>query len=322
LSSDVSYDDCFVGLKLPMGRKGRWLVGYEDLPAGYVFHVSGLRDRIMAGARPLKVTSDKKEKIYYLTELNRYGEQKRLWMSTQPAEVYSHTQILKRFHGRVLVGGLGLGVAVSILEKDPWVTDIVVIEKSRQVKDLVWPHLKTKKSRIVVADLFSWLKRHSDAQDERFDQMFLDTWIGTGEYVLWHQVVPLRRMAQRICNPMDVHCWKADTMEGQVRISIEISMSGRNCTDALIDRQTPNLYRCPDEQLLGYRESLGLKYAWYNWVRTNTDLDSVTTEELLTKMHRFMEALRFPTAWDRDWQPWYGVSPDWQPKKKLSETTL
>lgn len=72
--------------------------------------------------------------------------------------------------GKILIGGLGLGVVVEALNEKDNITKMVVVEKSPEVIKLVWKYLKVNKARIIQADIFDYLK----TTNERFDCVYLD----------------------------------------------------------------------------------------------------------------------------------------------------
>ena len=72
--------------------------------------------------------------------------------------------------GKVLIGGLGLGVVVEALNEKDSITGMVVVEKSPEVIKLVWKYLKTDKARIIQADVFDYI----ETTDERFDYVYFD----------------------------------------------------------------------------------------------------------------------------------------------------
>lgn len=80
-------------------------------------------------------------------------------MSNTPSEIRDHLSFIweAKKGGHILINGLGLGVAlIAILESDK-VESITVIEKSKDVIDLVGPSFSTdKRVNIIHADAFDW----------------------------------------------------------------------------------------------------------------------------------------------------------------------
>ena len=302
------------GLKLPVGVRGRWSLTREEVPAGHVFTVNNLRDVVLGGAKGLKVKFDEAIEIHRLREHNGRSmdpDKAAMWVSDHPAEVYSISRALEGFGGRVLVGGLGIGLAVAILESNTLVREIVVVERSPAVKALVWPHLKTKRSRIVVQDLFKYLRTHRG----HFDWAFYDIWIDESERTFANTVMPLYRLSSGLVTPGHVRCWKSEVMLVQIRTDIEVQLtlyeaSGASGTTTVTGGG--NAFRIPEDR---FREArhwpspwLGLAWAYYNWARNLAGHPSI--EELRQALTRFMAALTDPEAWDRDWARWYADEGD------------
>jgi len=60
-------------------------------------------------------------------------------MSDTPAEVQDHLEFIGIARGRCLLNGLGLGMVLKAIAAKPEVTHIDVVEKERDVINLVWP---------------------------------------------------------------------------------------------------------------------------------------------------------------------------------------
>ena len=89
-----------------------------------------------------------------------------LVMSDFDEEKETH-QIARDFTGRVLVGGLGLGYVLSIMDK---ATHIDVVEQSQDVIDLVWKHLDLDdRFKLHHDDIFNW-------KPDGYDFVYLDVW--------------------------------------------------------------------------------------------------------------------------------------------------
>ena len=98
-------------------------------------------------------------------------------------------------------------------------TDIVVVERSQDVIDLVWDATiaNVRKSRrsllldVVRADIHTYVE---SMDDRRFTWAFFDTWQSDGEITFHEDVLPLRRAARAKHVPV-VRCWNEDIMRGQ-----------------------------------------------------------------------------------------------------------
>lgn len=138
-----------------------------------------------------------------------------VWMTDLPEELH---QIAEMIHtvkpaGHVLVGGLGLGILVHRLYALSEVERITVVERSRDVINLIAPTLLRTGAKIVHSDIRTYLRRSRQA----FDCFLLDTWQGTSESTWWNEVAPLKRIIRRRWgHGVPVHCWAEDIMAGQV----------------------------------------------------------------------------------------------------------
>jgi hypothetical protein len=108
------------------------------------------------------------------TKLTRNGQ---TIMSDTRAEISDHFSFLFKAKGHVLINGLGLGWIVEALLRKKEVKTIVVIEKSKDVIDLVKQHYydkcpKNKSLIIVHADAFEYKPQ----KGQRFDAVWHDIW--------------------------------------------------------------------------------------------------------------------------------------------------
>ena len=151
-----------------------------------------------------------------------------LWMTDLPEELNQIEEMLYNVkpQGRVLVGGLGLGIVAKRLTEIPGITNVTVVEKSKAVINLVLP--QTRKSvaeaalrvNIWCEDIACYL---ADSTTPRFDFYLLDTWGGTNESTWWNTVMPLRRaIRNRWGNKPVIHNWAEDIMLEQVKQSLVI----------------------------------------------------------------------------------------------------
>lgn len=95
-----------------------------------------------------------------------------LWMSDTPSEVLDHLSFINIAHGRVLITGLGLGVALENVLKKDCVTEVTVIERDPSVIEFIGPYFEAD-SRVTIL--------HDDAYQ----------WDDGREYdVIWHDIWP------------------------------------------------------------------------------------------------------------------------------------
>lgn len=109
----------------------------------------------------------------------------RLMMSDTPYEQFSNRWFVREATGNVLIGGLGLGMVVDALlrkgfeepeskfdDKGEPIERITVIENSPDVIDLIWPHIRDDRLRVIEGDAFDWKPERS----EKFDTIYFDIW--------------------------------------------------------------------------------------------------------------------------------------------------
>lgn len=93
-------------------------------------------------------------------------------MSNTPDEIRDFSHFTRHANGSVLINGLGLGCVVKVLLDKPEITKITVIEKSRDVINLVLPHFNDNRLNVIHADAFEYVPPKS----ERFDAVWHDIW--------------------------------------------------------------------------------------------------------------------------------------------------
>lgn len=192
----------------PEGKSGGVSVTHQIVQPGEEQCVVSWRNAILMGQRPTKVKFAEPTIIRSLSQ-EGYGN----WMTDSPQEVWQMDEPLRKMQGRVLVGGLGLGVFPHLLQSTT-VEQVTVVEKSKAVCDLVSPHIDTKVI-VLLGNLFDFLKGigHRD-----YDSAFLDIWQPTGEMAWAEYIVPLRRLARGKIKK--VLCWNEVEMQGQLRMGL------------------------------------------------------------------------------------------------------
>lgn len=197
-------------IRVPEKKKGRWSVEHKLLRSGSEITVVSMRNAIFdgTGRAPKSFILDQD---YYQHIL---GEQGNIWMTDSIQELEQMKFSVQDFRGRVLVGGLGLGVVLTMMPAE--VEQIVVIEKSKEVAELVWPYTDQTKSELVISDLFYGLPPNA-----KFDYAFFDIWQPTGEMALQDFVIPLRKLYAPNVQQKNIRCWGEGEMWGQVRQGLE-----------------------------------------------------------------------------------------------------
>ena len=171
--------------------------------------IIGMRQAYTRGVSPLTVKLTAPLKIHELTE----GDG--VWMTDLPEELNQIGQMIYEIQprGRVLVGGLGLGIVARTLAALDQVLTVTVVEKNSDVIKLC----ADENFRVVHDDIKNFLQ----TTNLQFDYFLLDTWAGTNESTWWGTVLPLRRIIRnRFGAKRVIHCWAEDIMLGQVTQSL------------------------------------------------------------------------------------------------------
>lgn len=155
---------------IPTGDKGLWMVKKFQLakdlqtqPPGKYRSEQHRNFLLPAGA---------------YTQLWRYTEATlhlggELVMQDTPQELSTHLQFMLHAKGRVLITGLGLGCAARGCLANPNVESVTVIERDKDVLELVAPHMPpTDRLKIVHSDALAWARLNR----ERFDMAWHDLW--------------------------------------------------------------------------------------------------------------------------------------------------
>jgi predicted membrane-bound spermidine synthase len=115
-------------------------------------------------------------------------------MSDTDMEIRSNGYVAAIAHGNVLVAGLGIGLVIIPMCKNPVVKSVTVIEKNKDVIKLVEPHIRHKKLEVIHADIFDWKPENG----RKWDIIWFDIWHGVNtdnlsEIARLHQKFKFRR---------------------------------------------------------------------------------------------------------------------------------
>jgi len=108
-------------------------------------------------------------------EFTRLMRGNQVVMSDTPAEIRDHREFIDRANGNVLIAGLGIGMVLQAVAKKENVLHVTVVEKSKEVIEMVWNHYKEKfgdKIEIINADILKW---KSD-KNVVYDVSWYDIW--------------------------------------------------------------------------------------------------------------------------------------------------
>ena len=98
---------------------------------------------------------------------------KQTWMVDDPLHWYGMQDLAKAASGKVLVGGLGLGLVIHGLEENEAVSAVDVVEIDEDVVDLISPLIEMRKTTIINDDFWLYLYR----TEEIYDTCILDIWV-------------------------------------------------------------------------------------------------------------------------------------------------
>lgn len=198
-------------IELPEAKRGNISVKHRIVPPGETIPVVGMRQAYLRGIRPLIAKLDHPHRIHEL-----HDKQHGMWMTDSPEELNQIAEMLFNVmpEGRVLVGGLGLGVLAETLAQRLDVDEVVVVERDKNIIKLC---ATVGHYEVQHQDILCFLQKHTDF----FDYYLLDTWQGTNESAYWETVLPLRRAIRSRAGrlPM-IHCWAEDIMWDQVEQSL------------------------------------------------------------------------------------------------------
>lgn len=190
-------------ISLQENKSGEYEVEAEVIPIGKALTVVSQRNWLTMGYKPLKVGYDRPRLLY---KLKRKGG---LLMSNSPQEAFLQYEAYLNAKGKVLVGGLGLGIFAAMAASKEEVTEVIVVEISKDVIKLCRP--RNKKIIVINADIKDFLKKC----DEKFDYAYIDIHYGTGcqEYI--KTVLPLKKLFKEKHPDTPIDFWAEEEMESQ-----------------------------------------------------------------------------------------------------------
>lgn len=133
-----------------------------------------------------------------------------LAMSNTYMELDTNYDFLSAAHGDVLIGGLGLGLIVRIIQDKPEVTSITIVEYHQDVIDLVTAQVPfNEKVKIVLGDA----KTYKPEKGVKFDCIYMDIWNWLNSDVYWNDMVPMKKHYRKYLKKKDIspdrylRCW-------------------------------------------------------------------------------------------------------------------
>jgi len=146
-------------MEIPNGVSGRWEVDEFEVPEN---SLENLRISFKTPGREMPVGKYKR--------LCRDGS---VVMSNTPAECRDHSYFIYKAHGKVLINGLGLGVVLSEILNKEEVTEVEVVENSKDVISLVWPYFgEDSRATLHQADALTF----KPVKNKRYNAVWHDIW--------------------------------------------------------------------------------------------------------------------------------------------------
>lgn len=147
-----------------------------------------------------------------------------LMMSNTPMEMATNLEFLLKAHGKVLIGGLGIGLIILPLLDNENIGHITVIEKSQDVIDLVnrQLNLPPEKVTIVCGDVFK------NPQTEKFNTIYMDIWSAINRDVFEDEMIPLMAAYEQYLDPEDSEsffdCWCMKEAEHELPLTTTLDV--------------------------------------------------------------------------------------------------
>lgn len=140
-------------------------------------------------------------------------------MSNTDMEKWTNANFVRNAHGKVLIGGLEIGLILLAIQDKQEIEKIVVVEKYKEVIDLVKDQLPlNEKVEVVNADVWEY------APIEKFNTIYMDIWNYVNKDVYQNSMKPLiaryRKflVSKQIDGDRFIDCWCRKEAKNGVRI--------------------------------------------------------------------------------------------------------
>ena len=184
-------------------KVGKFNIKIDIIPALKEMTVVSARNWLLMGYKQFKCSFLSPRPVYKLFN------EKRMLMSDSPQEIFLQYEEYKQAKGKVLIGGLGLGMSPTLFAEKKEVSEVVVVEIEKDVIKLCKP--KNKKIRIINQDIWKFLEETK----ETFDFIYIDIHYSTGcmEYI--STVLPMRKILKRRFPNTPASFWAEEEMKSQ-----------------------------------------------------------------------------------------------------------
>jgi len=137
---------------------------------------------------------------------------KTTWMVDIPSHWEGMKRLAEKSRGNVLVGGLGLGLVLHALRKNPKVKKIDVYERNKDViklmKDKIPKDITIHNENVFsFADERMWKKIKGEEVTDCPDTIILDTWVGKPDKKMFYEMVAAHGSFLFACPNSKVYIW-------------------------------------------------------------------------------------------------------------------
>lgn len=130
-------------------------------------------------------------------------------MSDTQMEQETNREFVSHAHGKVLIGGLGIGMILLAIQDKPEVTEVLVVEKYQEVIDLVKDQLPLNdKVKVIQGDIFEY------EPEDKYNTIYLDIWNNANDRSIYEdEQRPLRMRYRKYLVPRLedadrwINCW-------------------------------------------------------------------------------------------------------------------
>lgn len=124
-------------------------------------------------------------------------------MSNTQLEITTHQEAIEKAKGNILVAGLGLGMFLTAIKDKKEINRIVVLEKSKEVIQMIGKYYKDDKIEIINEDIFDFDTKAN------FDLIWLDIWNDFDNSNLEEMEYLKEKFSS---NSKEILCWSEDIL--------------------------------------------------------------------------------------------------------------
>lgn len=137
-------------------------------------------------------------------KLTKFGE---ILMTNTQLEIRTHEEAIKQSKGNILVAGLGLGMFLTAIKNKKDVDKIIVVEKSKEVIEMIGKYYNDRKIEIINEDIFNF------NTDMKFDLIWLDIW----SYLDKENLKEMNYLRKKFSlNSDNILCWSENILRKKI----------------------------------------------------------------------------------------------------------